>query len=97
VGLNVSEKRFIQKSLFENANWLYPRSALLFPRPQWKGIARKIINIFRKKSEGIEIKAFLEDKQEITASFECLENPKKIQEEYGRLVENYQNITSLPT
>jgi len=68
-----------------------------FQGPSGKGIARKIINIFRKKSEGIEIKAFLEDKQEITASFECLENPKKIQEEYGRLVENYQNITTLPT
>jgi len=68
-----------------------------FQGPSGKGIARKIINIFRKKSEGIEIKAFLEDKQEIIASFECLENPKKIQEEYGRLVENYQNITTLPT
>ena len=36
-------------------------------------IARKIINIFRKKSEGIVIKAFWEDKQEIIVSFEWLE------------------------
>ena len=62
-----------------------------------QGIAPKIINIFRKKSEGIVIKAFLEDKQEITVNFECLENPRKIQEEYGRLIENYQNITTRPT
>jgi len=68
-----------------------------FQGPSGQRIARKIINIFRKTSEGIVIKAFLEDKQEITVSFECLENPRKIQEGYGRLIENYQNITTLPT
>jgi len=62
-----------------------------------QGIARKIINIFRKTSEGIVIKAFLEDKQEIIVNFECLENPRKIQEGYGKLKEDFQNIATLPT
>ena len=57
----------------------------LFQGPSGKGIARKIINLFRKKSEGIVIKAFLEDEQEIIVNFECLENPKKIQEGYEKL------------
>jgi hypothetical protein len=61
-----------------------------------QGIARKFINIFRKKSEGIVIKAFLEDRQEILVSFECLENPRKIQEEYGKLIEGFRSITNLP-
>ena len=59
-----------------------------------QGIARKIISLFSKKSEGIVIKVFLEDKQEISVSFECLEDPRKIQEEYRRLIEGSQNTTT---
>ena len=61
-----------------------------FQGPSGQGIARKTINIFSKKSEGIVIKACLEDEQEIIVSFECLENPRRIQEEYGKLKEDLQ-------
>ena len=62
-----------------------------------QGIARKIINMLRKKSEGIVIKTFFENKNEIFVSFECLEGSRKIQEIYRKLKRDFQNMTTLAT
>jgi len=49
-------------------------------------IVRKIFNIFRKKIRGIAIRFLSEDNRRLSISFECIENPMQIYEEYSELI-----------
>ena len=50
-----------------------------------------------KKSEGIVIKTFFEDKNEIFVGFECLEGSRRIPGIYKKLKRDSQKMSSLAT